>query len=48
MSSPQLGQRGEAKNLDSLLSGIVLMSNLLTVFCIGAHPRANHAFGSAA
>jgi hypothetical protein len=48
MSSPQLGQRGDARYLDSLLSGIVLISNLLTVFCIGAHRRASQAFGSAA
>ena len=42
MSSPQPGQRGAASEYrDTLLLRIVLMSNLLTVFCIGARESAN-------
>jgi len=48
MSSPQHGQRGAASEYrDTLLLRIVLMSNLLTVFCIGARESANHAFDTA-
>ena len=48
MSSPQPGQRGAASEYrDTLLLRIVLMSNLLTVFCIGARESANHAFDTA-